>query len=409
MPHRALPRRWYPRAVPRFPSLSAPTRGLPGSILDGLKRRAAVFGGPVIPLHIGDTHLAPPERSRLGALGFSAGGDPDLYRYSPPPGKQRLIEALVKKLHQQNRLAFAGPDHVQVTVGATHALACAIRALLDPGDQLILPSPCWAHIRGVALAAGVRPVEAPFSHVLLRRPGADAEQLLEEFVTPETGAIYISTPNNPDGKVLSRAELDAVARVARRHDLWVLSDEVYEEIRHDGRVHTSIASLPGMAERTVTVFSFSKSYGQAGLRVGYAVGPPAAMDALRKMSHHTVYCVPRAMQRAALLALQTGAEFLAETRALYQSVRDAVHARLGDLCLRPQGSTYLFLDLGRFRRDGEPDALGVLERIADAGVLLAPGAAFGHQYGDWARLCFTSVDRPALDEAIDRILAVLEQ
>jgi aspartate/methionine/tyrosine aminotransferase len=128
--------------VPRFPGLSAPTRVLPGSILDGLKRRAAVFAGPVIPLHIGDTHLAPPERSRLGALDFSIGGDADLYRYSPPPGKQRLLEALVEKL-------------------------------------------------------------------------------------PETGAIYISTPNNPDGKVLSRAELDAVARVARRHDLWVLSDEVY--------------------------------------------------------------------------------------------------------------------------------------------------------------------------------------
>jgi N-succinyldiaminopimelate aminotransferase len=395
------------RGVPRFPSLSAPSQGLPGSILERLKQRAAAYRGPVIPLHIGDTHLAPPDRSRLGALGFSTAGDPDLYRYSPPPGKQRLLEAVVAKLHRQNRFDFAGPEHVQITVGATHALACAVRALLDPGDHMLLPSPHWPHIRGVAIAAGVRLVEAPFSHVLLRRPGADPEGLLEEFITPHTAALYLCSPNNPDGKVLTAAELAAVARVAQRHDLWVLSDEVYEDLLHDGRSHISIASLPGMAERTVTVFSFSKSYGLAGLRVGYAVGPGRALAGLRAMSHHTVYCVPRAMQRAALLALEGGADFLVRARALYQETRDAVCDRLGDLCLRPEGSTYVFLDLSRHRRAGEEDATGVLERIADAGVLLAPGAAFGHDYRDWARLCFTSAERPALDEALERIAQVL--
>jgi N-succinyldiaminopimelate aminotransferase len=392
--------------VPRFPSLSAPTQALPASILDDLKRRAAAFQGTVIPLHIGDTHLAPPEKSRLGALGFSA-YDPDLYRYSPPPGKQRLLDALVVKLQRQNQLVAVGPEHIQVTVGATHALACAMRALLDPGDHILLPSPFWPHIRGVALAAGVRPVETPFTHLLLRQPGADPEQLLESYITPETAAVYLCTPNNPDGKVLTEAELAAVARVAQRHDLWVLSDEVYEDLLHDGRRHVSIAALPGMAERTVTVFSFSKSYGLAGLRVGYTVGPTAALAALRKMSHHTIYCVPRAMQRAALTALETGAEFLARARALYQETRDHAHQRLSELCLTPEGSTYLFLDLSRFRRPGEPDAARVLERVADAGVLLAPGAAFGHDYRDWARLCFTSVDRPQLDEALDRIARVL--
>lgn len=393
--------------VPRFPSLSAPTQTLPSSILDRLKRRAAAYEGSVIPLHIGDTHLAPPARSRLGALGFTTERDPDLYRYSPPPGKQLLLEALVAKLRRQNRLEFVQPDHIQVTVGATHALACAVRALLDPGDHMLLPSPYWPHIRGVALAAGIRPVEAPFSHLLLRRPGADPEELLEEYVTPETAALYLCNPNNPDGKVLSADQLAAVSRVARRHDLWVLADEVYEDLLHDGRRHVSMASLPGMAERTVTVFSFSKSYGLAGLRVGYVVGPTAALVGLRKLSHHTVYCVPRAMQLAALLALESGADFLAEARRTYQETRDAVHARLGEICLSPEGSTYLFLDLSRFRRPGEPDALGVLERIADAGVLLAPGAAFGHDYGDWARLCFTPVERHSLDEALDRIARVL--
>lgn len=371
-------------------------------------RRLAAYRGQVIPLHIGDTHLAPPDRSRLGSLGFPTGPDPDLYRYSPPPGKQELLAAVVVKLAERNRFAEADCDHVQITAGATHALSCAVRSVLDPGDQLLVLAPYWPLIRGIAVANGVRPVDVPFTRELLREQGVPADQLIEEYVTPQTAGLYLCTPNNPDGKVLTREELAAIARVAERHDLWVLADEVYEDLLYDGRQHHSIGSLPGMGERTVTVFSFSKSYGQAGLRVGYVVAPRSAAAAVRKMSNHSVYCVPKAMQKAALAALEHGAEFLAEARRDYAEARDHAHARLGHLCARPEGATYLWLDLDRFRQGGEEDALGLLARMADAGVLLAPGAVFGHAFRSWARLCFTSVGRPMLDEGIDRLLRVLE-
>ncbi|HLU65783.1 MAG TPA: pyridoxal phosphate-dependent aminotransferase [Kofleriaceae bacterium] len=403
--------------MPRYPTLSGPAQALPSSIFESLKLRLASFPGQVIPLHIGDTHLPPPKKSRLGSLGFPAGPDPDLYRYSPPPGKQGLLEALARKLQVRNRLAVT-PDDIQITAGATHALSCAVRSVLDPGDQILLLAPYWPLIRGIALASGIRPVDVPFSHVLLRgapplaAPGEDAarpsiEELIERFITPQTAALYVCTPNNPDGKVLSAAELEQIARVAQRHDLWVLADEVYEDYLYDGRVHVSIASLPGMAERTVTVYSFSKSYGQAGLRVGYVVGPPGAAAAMRKMSNHSVYCVPRAMQVAALLALEHGAEFLDQAHRAYREARELAHGRMADLCLLPEGATYLWLDLRRFLGAGEEDVMPLLERLADAGVLLAPGAAFGHAFKGWARLCFTSVSRPWLEEGLDRVRRVL--
>ena len=393
--------------MPRFPTLSGPAQALPSSIFEKLKRRLATFEGEVIPLHIGDTHLPPPARSRLGALGFPAGPDPDLYRYSPPPGKPLLLEALLQKVQERNRLVEARLDNIQVTSGATHALSCAARSVLDAGDQLLLLAPYWPLIRGIAQSCGVRPVDVPFSDLLLRDPSASIEEILERAITPQTSALYVCTPNNPDGKVLSRAELEQVARVAQRHDLWVLSDEVYEDYLYDGRTHVSIGSLPGMAERTVSVFSFSKSYGQAGLRVGYVVGPGSAMAAVRKMSNHTVYCVPRAMQVAALIALEHGAEFLAEAHQSYQEARTFAHGRLSDLCSLPEGATYLWLELGRFLPEGQADVLCLLERLADAGVLLAPGAAFGGAYRSRARLCFTSVSRPWLEEGIERVRRVL--
>ena len=393
----------------RYPGLSGPAEALPASVFDKLMRRLSSYQGRVIPLHMGDTHLAPPEASRLGALGFTTAADADMYRYSPPPGKQLLLEAIAEKVHRENGLSTSGPDAVQVSLGATHALSCAVRSVLDAGDHILLLAPYWPLIRGIALSAGVRPIDVPFSQVLLRDPAADPEALIEKFVTPETAAIYLCTPNNPDGKVFGEQELGAIARVARRHDLWVLSDEVYEHFLYDGRRHLSIGTLEGMAERTFTTFSFSKSYGQAGLRVGYVVAPRPAIAAVRKMANHTVYCVPRAMQLAALMALRHGAEFLANAHATYVSARNYAHARLSDLALLPEGSSYLWLDLSRHLRPGETDTLDLLERMAAEGVLLAPGAAFGHEFGAWARLCYTSVSREWLEEGIERVRRVLER
>ncbi len=382
----------------RHPRLSAAADALPASLFARLYERLARFSGDVIPLQIGDTFLPPPVR--LPELPFT--GDRELYAYAPPQGWAPLVDRLVDKVRTRNRIPVAH-DGVQITCGATHALSCAVGALLDPGDEIVLLTPHWPLIRGIAQSRSVIPVEVPFTQPVLA--GEDPADVLRHAIRPRTAAIYLCSPNNPDGLVLDEHTLGVIAEVAQRHDLWVLADEVYEDYVYEG-AHRSIASLPGMAERTITVYSFSKSYGQAGMRVGYAVGPSLAMAAVRKMANHSVYNVPQAMQQAALAALDRGAPFLAEARARYQQTRDRVRAAITAPCVLPQGSTYLFLDLSAWCP--EPDcSMGVLEEIAEAGVLLAPGAPFGEAYAKWARLCFTAVDPARLDDGIARVNAVL--
>ena len=380
---------------------------MPESLFASLYRRLEQFDGPTIPFHIGDTYLAPPKAARLGNQNYPRAEAPELYRYAPPPGKTEFIDAVLEKVIEKNRMGQATALNIQITGGATHALSCAVRSILSPGDQILLLAPYWPLIRGISVSVGLRPVEVPFSHVLLRQSQADIEALLESFITPEATAIYMCTPNNPDGKVYTLAELEVIAKVARRHNLWVISDEVYENFVYDGAEHFSIAALPGMAERTLTVFSFSKSYGLAGLRVGYLVGPTEATVAVRKMSNHTIYSVPRALQQCALGALTKGSEFLADARAKYIGARDLAFDKVAAPCLLPQGSTYLFLDLSEHCRRGEDSCIGVLEKLAEAGILLAPGGGFGHLYQKWARLCYTSTSLEELEEGIERMNSVL--
>jgi N-succinyldiaminopimelate aminotransferase len=389
--------------VATFPRLAQAAESLPLSIFARLYERLARFTGDVVPLQIGDTYLMPAEPARLCAQRWTEIPGPELYAYSPPSGWPPLVTEILAKLARKNRLDV-GPGGVQITCGATHALACSVGAVLDPGDELILLTPHWPLIRGIAQSRCVVPVEVPFSLPLLDDPSLDPVALIEAAVTPRTAGIYVSSPNNPDGLVLDERMLAAVVEVARRHDLWILSDEVYEEYVYDGAKHVSIGTLPGAASRTITVFSFSKSYAQAGLRVGYAVGPEPVIAALRKMANHSVYNVPQAMQRAAHAALVGGDDFLAAARARYRVARDLAHGRIEARATLPQGSTYLFLDLRPYTQG---DCMDVLERIAEAGVLLAPGSAFGARYEGWARLCFTAVDPDRLVVGVDRINDVL--
>jgi N-succinyldiaminopimelate aminotransferase len=390
--------------VPRFPDLSGCALVAP-SLLARL--RARLPARDVVPLHIGDTFLAPPPASQLPALDLQAG--PSLYAYPSPAGDQALREALAEKLRQDNGMQWVTGEHVQVTSGATHALSCALRALLAPGEELLVSAPYWPLMRGIAHAAGVGAVEVPCGPVLLERAGAATfEAILEAAITPRTAALYLSNPGNPSGCVLGPAELDALAAVARRHRLWVLADEVYEQFTYDGRRHHSIAAHPALAGCTLTAFSFSKSYGQAGLRVGYLVGPAHIMETVRCYIHHTIYSVPPVVQRAALAALRGGGEFLERARTLYCRARDLALEELCVPCAVPEGGTYLFLDLAPWvRRAGGDCAMAVLEPLASAGVLLTPGAGFGSAYGTWARLCFTAVPEPRLREGIHRINEVL--
>jgi aspartate/methionine/tyrosine aminotransferase len=226
-------------------------------------------------------------------------------------------------------------------------------------------------------------------------------------VGPRTVALYVTTPNNPDGKVLGRPQLEAIAGLARARNLWVLSDEVYEDLSYTSP-HVSIAGLAGMAERTITVFSLSKSYALAGYRVGYAVAPPPIMQALRKIANHSVYNVADVLQRAALHLIEDplSAEWLEDARRTYIEARDLAASVVTAPHHLPDGATYLFLDL-RSYLPGEQPIWPLVERLLDAGVSVSPGEQFGPGFERHARLCFTAVPPERLRVGLERLEQVL--
>lgn len=268
-------------------------------------------------------------------------------------------------------------------------------------------APYWPLSVGVLRAAGATPIEVAFTSRLYADPSLDAGELFAERITPRTKAIYVITPNNPDGKVLSRSQLDSIARVAREHHLWAIADEVYADYAY-AAPHVSLASLDGMDDRTISAYSFSKSHALAGARVGFVVAPPAVISAAQRVSTHTVFNVPVIAQRLAVAALESGGTFLDDTRRQYRAARDAAVHALAGTAVRfsvAEGGAYLFLDFTDVL-DGRP-LTSLLERAIDRGVLLAPGDAFGSGFERCARLCFTSVTREKLLLGIERLRAAM--
>lgn len=375
--------------------------------------RLAGRGVELVPLQIGDTFLAPPAGASE-VLASADGNDASLYRYGPTAGVPALREALARKVRAHG--LEIDPDlEVLVGNGGTHALFCVARAVLDAGDEVLMASPYWPLAPGIFTSCGATPVEVPLTQRLYEDPSLDAGALFAAAITPRTKALYLISPNNPDGKVLSRRDLTSIAAVACEHDLWVLSDEVYADTLFEGE-HLSIASLPGMRERTIVIHSMSKSHAIAGCRVGFAVAPPPVVAAGRRVSTHSAYNVAMVMQRAALAALTDDA-FPRAARAVYLRARDRAMQALSGAPVRvhrAEGATYLFVDFAPAFDAMGPELAGprplfaLLERAVDRGVLLAPGDAFGAGYETSARLCTTAVPENRVALGIERLLEALE-
>ncbi|MEO7094511.1 MAG: pyridoxal phosphate-dependent aminotransferase, partial [Polyangiales bacterium] len=267
--------------------------------------RFTAAGGDLVPLHIGDTFLDPPEEARFPAVIHAGRLEPELYRYGAPIGLAPLRAAFARRLGVRFGLTVDPDRELLLGAGATHALFCAARAVLDPGDDVLLASPYWPLAHGILAACGARVIEVPFTRRLYDDPSLDAGELFREALTPKTKAIYLITPNNPDGKVLTRAQLEQIAAVAIARGLWVFADEAYADHAFDAP-HVSLATLPEMAERTITAHSLSKSHALAGVRLGCVVGAPALIKTARKIAIHTTFNVPVVAQRSALAALQAG-------------------------------------------------------------------------------------------------------
>lgn len=380
--------------MPRPPHASPTTNSLSGSVFGPLLSRAKARGGKIHPLHVGDTYKEPIAEARAEAQRTDE--HPGMHRYAPPQGLPELLEAVAERESVRSGVELSAGD-LQITSGATAGLSVVAQALLDPGDEVLLPSPYWPLIRGIIASRGAKPVEVPCLHA----PGVDLAAALEARVTSKTVALYLNTPHNPTGRVLSEHELSAMIEVAVRHDLWIVFDETYEDIYFGAAVPAPAWARPELRERAVVSHTFSKSYGMAGARVGYVHGPASVMKAIRGVQTFLTYCAPRPMQLGALACLRHGDGFLAECRRDYRESGRATAEALG--VAPPEGGTFLFFDASPYLASGDDSCQPFLERCVDEGVLLTPGSACGADFARWVRICF-SVEAPdELAEALEGV------
>jgi aspartate aminotransferase len=311
--------------------------------------------------------------------------------YPDVRGTPRLRMALVEKLARENGIV-CDPDDIVVTNGGTHALYLTFQGLLSAGDEVLVLSPHWMAIpKLVGFASGATMRALPVYLDLLGGalgPDALAERL-RDALGPATRGIYLNTPNNPTGAVLTREQLAAIATVAIERDLWVVSDEAYEHLLFDGVRHVSIASLPGMARRTVSVYTFSKTYAMTGWRLGYVVSPAEMRPTMGPLlGFYTTHGVFPAVQSAGVAAVTGSQDAVERMRAEYQERRDLLIAGLdGQSAVRvpvPQGAFYAFADVSGALADG--DVWGLVEHWLSLGLAVLPGSAFGADHADHVRL-----------------------
>jgi aspartate/methionine/tyrosine aminotransferase len=351
---------------------------MPGAVYSPFADRVEGHTGRLVPLHVGDTWMEPFEAAQMQNL--HTADYPGLHRYGPTQGIPPLVNAIVEKARSVNGLPCER-ENVLVGAGATSILANAIAAIASPGEEVLILAPFWPLVRGIVQEFRATPVEVPFFDRVFSLDEAVAA--VRACITERSVALYVSTPSNPTGRILPREWLAALAELAREHDLWLIADEVYEAYVYEGE-HFSVGALA--PERTLSVFSFSKTYGMAGNRVGYLVAPAEVVHQAHKVGTHTAYHAPIAGQHSALLALTGGAEWVANARALYREAGSEAAAALG--LPAPQGSTFLFLNVAEHL--DERGLAGFLEDCFNDGVLVAPGAASGSDYATWVRLCYTS-------------------
>lgn len=363
------------------------------------EKASKLFGDDpdVIHLEVGRPDFDTPEHIKAAA---KAALDAGKVHYSEFAGDIELRSAIVDHVKANNALDIT-PGHVLVTNGLTHASFAVMLASIDPGDEVILLDPYYPQVINKIELAGGSVVLVPLDQD--NGFSIDAARI-EAAITPKTRMICIVNPNNPTGRVYTRAELEAVADIAIRHDLLVCSDEVYEKILFDGVEHISIASLPGMAERTFTLFAFTKAYAMDGWRLGYLIADPKFIPALMKITMNDVSHVNTFIQAGGIAALNGDQSAARAMVAEDKRRRDLVCTRLNALpgidCRVPESSIYVFPDIrGTGYRSQELADL-LLERTK---VVIESGAFYGPSGEGYLRFCVGSETYERLEEAMDRL------
>jgi aminotransferase len=349
----------------------------------------------VISLGIGEPDFVTPQPILEAGIQSLQKGDT---HYTSNSGIIELRQALSTHLNNLYDVSY-DPDHeLLITVGVSEALYLALTAVIDPGDEVIIPTPCFVSYQPEVTFAGGVPVT-------LKTKVEDDFQVnaddLEALITPKTKALLFGYPNNPTGAVMTRDRLQDIARVAEKNDLVVISDEIYDRLVYGGHKHVCFASLEGMRERTLTLGGFSKDYAMTGWRVGYAAGPPSIMEALRKVHQYTIMSAPTTSQAAALEALTRGEEHVIDMVAEYDRRRRLIVSGLNELGLitfEPRGAFYAFPCIDATGMDDETFAERLLQ---EEKVAVVPGNAFSAD-GSYVR-CSYATAYEKIEDALERI------
>ena len=352
----------------------------------------------VISLGVGEPDFATPWSAREAAISSLERGRTS---YTPNRGLRDLREAIARRESDKRGLDYDPDEEILVTTGASEAIDLAFRALIDPGDTVAIAQPSYVSYPPSAIFAGGEvlsvPTRAEEDFVLTR-------EALEASGAADASVLVLCYPNNPTGATMTEGELAPIADFCREHDLAVISDEIYADLTYD-REHASIATLPGMGERTIVVNGFSKAYAMTGLRLGYALAPPEASAAMTRVHQYTMLSAPTTTQHAAIDALRNCEADLREMRTQYDRRRRYARSRfveMGIECFEATGAFYLFPEAPG--GDAEAFARTLLE---EAGVAVVPGDVFGEGGAGHLRVSYAT-GLPDLREALDRIEAVLE-
>jgi len=329
----------------------------------------------------------------------------DINQYAVTWGARRLRDAIAREFTRRYHLPVVADEQVTVCCGSTEAMMSTMMAIIDPGDEVIIFEPFYENYGPDAILSGATP-----HYVTLREPDwtFDPDELAAAF-NNRTKAIILNTPNNPTGKVFSREELDAIAVLCRKWDAIAISDEIYEHIIYDGVEHTPIATMDGMADRTVTINGLSKTYSVTGWRVGWTISPPALTGAIRKVHDFLTVGAPAPLQEAGAVALASPDQYYRTLAADYQRRRDVlldILERHHFTVYKPSGAYYIMTDIGVFGFTNDVEFARFL--VKDIGVAAVPGSSFYKNPASGRtklRFCFCKKDE-TLDDA-DRRLAKL--
>jgi len=349
----------------------------------------------VISLGVGEPDFPTPWRIREAAIYSIEKGQTN---YTSNYGLLSLREELSKYLTDRYGVVYEPVDEILVTVGVSEGLDLAMRAILDPGDEVIIPEPTYVSYNPCVTLAGGVPVPVPTS--METKFHVRAEDIRKK-ITTRTKAILIGYPNNPTGAVMPRAELEKIDSIAEEHNLIVISDEVYERLVYDTEA-VCFASIPGMRDRTISLGGFSKSYAMTGWRIGYAYSNAQIIEAMMKIHQYTMLCAPIQGQMAAIEALRTGHSFVEEMRKEYDIRRNLMVSGLNKIgleCLEPQGAFYTFPSIKSLNM---PSSEFAEQLLLEEKVAVVPGSAFGVSGEGHIRCCY-AVSQNEIEEALIRI------